>query len=185
MEAAETLKPVRGAQVIWRGVYEIEHFGHVWAVEVDYFDWAEKVRLYRDGVRVDEQRSPARFELPDGAVLEAKMGLFGMTKLGLKVAGTELPLRPAPGTAEARRAAFERRFPTASRALAALSWLILVVALIIEIPQLIELIARALGGEFDPPIDPSGTVQGVIGVLALLAALDRALRFKHSPWLDA
>src|SRR5690606_36846278 len=140
--------------------------------------------LYRDGLHVDEQRSPARFELPDRAVLEAKMGLLGMTKLGLKVAGTEQPLRPAPGTAEARRAAFERRFPTASRVLAALAWAILVVVLIVEIPQLIEVISRALGGDFESPFNLSGPAQAALGGLALFAALDRALRFKHSPWLD-
>jgi hypothetical protein len=183
-QESKRLQPVRGAQVIWRGVYEIEHYGHVWAVEVDYFDWAEKVRLYRDGELVGERRSPARFELPDGAVLEAKMGLLGMTKLALRVTGAELPLRPAPGTAEARRAAFERRYPTASRLLATAAWLILVVALALEVPLLIEAIVRALGGEFDPPIRLPGWLQGTIGVLALLAALDRALRFKHSPWLD-
>jgi hypothetical protein len=181
---SERLEPVRGLQVIWRGVYEIDHAGHSYAVEVDYFDFAEKVHLFRDGTRIATEKSPARFELDGGTTIEASMGLLGMRRLRLVELGNETPLRPAPGTAEARRAAFDRNHPLAGRVIGPLAWLILVVALIVEIPELIDLIAEIAGFEFDPPIELPPVAIGVLAVLALAAALDRALRFQHSRWLD-
>jgi hypothetical protein len=179
----ESLKPVRGIDVIRRGVYLIDDSGHAYAIEVDYFDFSEKVRLYRDGRRVEEKKSPARFAIGDDAVIEAKMGLLGMRKLHLLGAEGERPLRPAPGTAEARRATFERQHPTGSRLLGTLSWVILVVAIVLEIPQLIDLAADKLGFEFDSPLLLPSPVNTLIGILALLAAVERALRFKHNRWL--
>jgi hypothetical protein len=177
---SELLEPVRGLQVIWRGVYEIEHAGHSYAVEVDYFDFAEKVHLYRERTRIATEKSPARFGVDGGATIEASMGLLGMKRLRLVETGRETTLRPAAGTAEARRAGFERDHPRASRLIGALAWIILVVALIVEIPQLIDLVAGAIGVDFDPPIELPPFALGVLGVLALAAALDRALRFQHN-----
>jgi hypothetical protein len=182
---AERLEPVRGLQTIWRGVYEAEHRGHSYAVEVDYFDFAERIHLYRDGARIPTERSPARFDIDGGgAAIEARMGLLGMRDLFLEEAGRELALRPASGTLEARRAGFERGHPRASRVLGVLAWLILAVALVIEIPALIALAADAIGLDFDPPLELPPGVLTVLGIAALAAALDRALRFKHSRWLD-
>jgi hypothetical protein len=166
--------------VIRRGVYEVDDAGHSYAVEVDYFDFGEKVRLYRDGTQVEEKKSPARFQIRDGAVIEAKMGLLGMRKLQLLGTEGETPLPPAPGTAEARRANFERQHPTGSRLLGAASWVILVIALVIEIPQLIDLLAEKLNFAFDSPLLLPSPVNTFIGILALLAAVERALRFKHN-----
>jgi hypothetical protein len=70
------------------------------------------------------------------------MGLLGMRRLRLVEPGRETQLQPATGTAEARRAAFERDHPL-------------------------------------PPL-----ALGALGVLALAAALDRALRFQHNRLLD-
>jgi hypothetical protein len=181
---AERLEAVRGLQAIWRGVYETEHGGHSYAVEVDYFDFAERIHLYRDGARVATERSPARFDLEGAAAIEARMGLLGMRELRLEEYGRELPLSPAAGTLEARRAGFERAYPTASRLLGGLAWLILAIALVVEIPALIALAADAVGADFDPPIDLPAGVLTVLGIAAIAAALDRALRFKHSRWLD-
>jgi hypothetical protein len=181
---AESLSPVRGLDVIRRGVYEIDHSGHEFAVEVDYLDFSEKIRLYRDGTWVETRKSPARFQIEDGAVIEASMGLLGMRKLRLVGAEGETPLRPAPGTAEARRVSFERRHPTASRLIGVASWAILVAAVVLEIPQLVDLVADKLGFEFDSPLLLPSPVNTLVGVLALLAALERALRFKHNRWLD-
>jgi hypothetical protein len=68
---ADQLKPVRGLEVVWRSVYEVDHAGHRYAVEADYFDFADKLRLYRDGTRVETRKSPARFDVEGGAVIEA------------------------------------------------------------------------------------------------------------------
>jgi hypothetical protein len=180
----ERLEPVRGVQVISRGVYEIDYAGHSYTVQVDYFDVAEKVHLYRDGARIATEKSPARFELDGGATIEAQMGLLGMKRLRLVEPGRETQLQPATGTAEAGRAAFERDHPQASRVIGVLAWVILVIALIVEIPELIRLAGDALGFEFDPPIQLPPLALGALGVLALAATLDRALRFQHNRLLD-
>jgi hypothetical protein len=56
----EQLKPVSGLNIIRRGVYEAEHAGSTWAVEVDYFDFSERIHLYRDGNKVETKKSPSR-----------------------------------------------------------------------------------------------------------------------------
>lgn len=180
---SESLKPVSGLEVIWRGVYEVDRAGHSYAVEVDFFDFAERIHLYRDGTRIETKRSPARFEAERGTVIEAAMGLPGMKKLRLVDGRGETALRPAAGTAEARRADFERRHARGSRLVGALAWLVLVVALVVEIPELIALAGNAAGFELSSPFGLPRLVTGALGVLALAAALDRALRFKRSRWL--
>jgi hypothetical protein len=179
----ERLDPVQGLEVIWRGVYEVEHAGHSYAVEVDFFDFAERVHLYRDRIRIATTKSPVHFEIEGRAVIEASMGLFGMKRLRLIEPGGEAALRPAAGVAEARRAEFERDHPEAGRLIGTLAWLVLLVALLVEIPQLIELVGDLLGFEFDSPIQLSPFALTVLGRLALAAAIDRALRFKCSRWL--
>jgi hypothetical protein len=181
---AERLEPVRGLEVVWRGVYEVDHAGHRYAVEADYFDLGEKLRLYRDGTRVATMKSPARFAVDGGAAIEAAMGVLGMRTLRLVDGRQETLLRPAEGVAEARRAGFERRHPRASRVVGVLAWLVLVVALLLEIPEILRLIGQTLGFEFSPPLQLPPLAGGALGVLALAAALDRALRFKCSRWLD-
>ena len=169
--------------MIWRGVYEVEHAGHAYAVEADFFDFAEKLHLYRDGARVETRKSPARFEVDDGATIEAAMGLLGMKTLRLVDDEGESVLRPAAGTAEARRLSFERGHPTASRLVGAVSCLVLIVALVIEIPELVGLVADVAGFEFSSPFDLPSAVLGALGIFALAAALERGLRFERSRWL--
>ena len=105
---SESLQPVRGLEVIWRGVYEVEHAGHAYAVEVDFFDFAEKLHLYRDGARVETRKSPARFEVDDGATIEAAMGLLGMRHTAGRRRAS--PSRPA-ADGRSSRLSFERGIP--------------------------------------------------------------------------
>jgi hypothetical protein len=60
---------------------------------------------------------------------------------------------------------------------------VLVIALFIEIPEIIRLIGDGVGFEFTQPIQLSSLANGLLGVLALAAALDRALLFKSNRWL--
>ena len=95
------LRPLRLREVPWRGLFGVDHDGARYVVEVDFLDFGERVRLYRDGVLVDERRSPACFELPGGAVIEAAMALYGM-----KVARLVLPPEgPTPRAATGGSAA--------------------------------------------------------------------------------
>jgi hypothetical protein len=180
---SQRLKPFSGLEAIWRGVYEADHGGHSYAVEVNYFDFDEKVHLYRDGTRIETKKSPARFETGDGAVIEAAMGLLGMKDVKLVSQTGETTLRPAAGSPEARRASFDRRHRTASRLIAVLAWLILVVAVVVDVPELISLVGDVVGFEFDSPFNLPRPVIAALGILALVAAIDRALRFKHNRWL--
>ena len=177
MAAARSLRPLGGWDIVSRGRFETHHDGHVWTVDLDYFDFGEKLHLYRDGVEVEVQKSPATFRLGAGARIEASMGLLGMRQVDLVVEGETTMLTPVDGTAEAWRLQLERERPALSRLVGAVSWAVLVVALVCEVPQLIALI----GG--DPPFMLPAGANFVLGVAALAAALERALRFKSSRWL--
>lgn len=72
------LKELKSAETLWRGLYGIEFEDAIYVIEVDFFDFSEKVRLYRDGFLVDEGVSPVVFDLGSGVRIEAAMALFGM-----------------------------------------------------------------------------------------------------------
>ena len=59
----------------------------------------------------------------------------------------------------------------------------LVVALVYEVPQLIALIAKPVGADFEAPIVLPGSANFLLGMAALAAAVERALRFKSNRWL--
>ena len=60
---SRSLRPLGGWDLVSRGRFEARHDGHVWTVDLDYFDFGEKLHLYRDGVEVEMQKSPAKFDL--------------------------------------------------------------------------------------------------------------------------
>jgi hypothetical protein len=183
MPQARPLRPLGGWDLVSRGGFEARHHGHVWTVDLDYFDFGEKLHLYRDGIEVDMQKSPARFELGESTTIEASMGLLGMRQVDLVVNGETTMLTPVDGTAEGWRLRLARERPETSRLLGAISWVVLVVALAYEVPQLAAWIAGALGADFESPFTLPGPANFVLGIAALAAALERALRFKSSRWL--
>jgi hypothetical protein len=183
MPESRSLRPLGGWDLISRGRFEARHDGHLWTVDLDYFDLGEKLHLYRDGIEVDVQKSPAKFALDQSATIRAAMGLLGMRQVELVVEGETTTLTPVDGTAEAWRLRLARDHPETSRLIGAISWIVLVVALIYELPQLIALISDVLGAGFDPPFTLPGPANFVLGLAALAAALERALRFKSNRWL--
>jgi len=50
MVASRSLKPLGGWDLVSSGRFETRHDGHVWTVDLDYFDLGEKLHLYRDGI---------------------------------------------------------------------------------------------------------------------------------------
>ena len=183
MASSLSLSPLGGWEFVSRGRFETRHGGHVWTVDLDYFDLGENLRLYRDEVEVDVQKSPATFHLGASATIEASMGVLGMRQADLVVEGETTMLTPVAGTAEAWRLQLERERPGISRLIGAISWTVLAVALVYEIAQLIALIGGAMGADFEPPITLPGAANFILGIAALAAALERALRFKSSRWL--
>jgi hypothetical protein len=92
------LKPLNGWNVPFRGRFETRHAGHTWTLDVDFLDFGEKLRLYRDGVSVEERKSPATFELGPSATIEASMGVFGMRQVELVADGEARQLSPVDRT---------------------------------------------------------------------------------------
>lgn len=185
------LREAKRTDVLWRGLYGVEHDGAEYVVEVDFFDFRERVRLYRDGLLVEERTSPAVFEMESGARIEASMALFGMKRAHfVDVGGTERELEPLSGTAEARRRVFGDKHPAASATIAALSWTVLVVALVTQVPNAVNGLANAaaaLGLPLDlalPSFAFPAWLDVLLSVLGLAAALDRGLRMVHNPLLD-
>jgi hypothetical protein len=172
--SSRSLRPLGGWDFVSRGRFETHHDGHVWTVDLDYFDFAENLHLYRDGVEVEVQKSPATFHLGAGATIEASTSLLGMRQVDLVVEDEATMLTPVEGTAEGWRLQLERERPRVSRLIGAISWTVLAVALVYEVPQLTALIGGAVGVDFEAPITLPA---------ALAAALERALRFKSNRWL--
>lgn len=179
------LRPVKRWDWIWRGVFETDHDGSRWVVDVDLFDLRERVRLYRDGRLVESARAPALIAIDEDARIEADLSLYGMKYVRLVHAdgAHPIPLRPCPGTAEAWRARFEHQHPAASRVVAAASWTVLAVALLTQLPELVDLVAGPRGYSV-PTLELPGWANASITAAGVLAGLERALRLKHNPWLD-
>jgi hypothetical protein len=76
---SRSLRPLGRRDLVSRGRFETRHDGHLWTVDLDYFDLGEKLHLYRDGLEVEVQKSPASFQLGEGATIEASMSLLGLS----------------------------------------------------------------------------------------------------------
>ena len=131
------MKPLDGWSVVFRGRFETRHDGHTWTVDVDFLDLGQNLRLYRDGMPVEAQKSPATFELEAGAAIKASMGVLGMRQVDLVADGRTTLLAPVDGTPEAWRLRLERERPGLSRAIGAISWTVLVIALVTGVAELI------------------------------------------------
>lgn len=180
------LQPTKPTDVFWRGLYGIHYQEIDYVIEVDYFDINEKVRLYCNGILTQEQRSPAAFEI-GGATIKASMALYGMKQAELvkreETASKPFKLTPLKGTAEAKRLAFHQVHPISSRLIAGIAWAVLVIAAITQLPNMLNSIGYILG--FSIPSFPLPEwMDLLLGILGILAALDRALRMKHNPLLD-
>lgn len=181
-----TLRPRGAWDALWRGSFAITHEGSEYVIDVDYFDVKERVRLYRDGVEVEVQKSPARFDLNPTTHIEAAMSLYGMKYVDLvhDGQGRRVQLRPRAGTSEAWRADLARKHPRANRWIGAASWSVLVFAAVTQLPVLFNSTIAHLIGTQLPTLALPEWANAALGIAGIVAALDRALQIKHSKWLD-
>ena len=102
---------------------------------------------------------------------------------GRRSDGGEEQLAPAPGSAEYLRLRFAQQHPAVSRAIAVLAWVVLVVALVTQLPVTLNNLGHWVGFAVPTFALPSWANMA-LAVAGLLAAPDRAFRMKHNPLLD-
>lgn len=164
----------------------------VWSVDVRHGGdsngevWA---KLYREGVNQARSKLPAAFPVPGGTI-EVVASAYGLRRCHYVAHdGTTRQLVPDPASAEGRRARLGQNRPGVSRAIGLISAAVLVVALVLGIPQLVETItsippvADAVG-TFVSPIHLPDWLNIALVVGAIVASTERALRLRYSRILD-
>lgn len=182
--------PVRTLMMLT--VHERLSAATTYAVDVrtlgDRADGDVRARLYANGRQTAWSKVPAMFTVPEGAI-DVQVGTFGVRRCHfIPTDGREQPFHPHPRSAHGRRARFDRRHPVASRAIGVVSAVIVLGALAVAVPQLIEVIsavppiADSVGG-FTSPISLTPLQNAVVTLAAIVASYERALRLR-STWLD-
>lgn len=166
---------------------------HRWSIDVrlvgDSDDGEVRARLYRDGTHVASSKLPAEFSVPGGRI-EVRASGFGLRRCHfIGDDGTRRQLSPDPASAEGRRARFGRAHPTASRVIGAVSVLVLVIALALGIPQIVEQVSLIPWvaenvGSFVSPIRLPAWVNTGLLLATLVASTERALRLRYNWLLD-
>lgn len=165
----------------------------VYAVDVrhgaDLESGKVRAHLYLNGTHRAESKLPAIFPVNGGAIHVATSS-FGIRRCHYVTAGgAERELTPDPRSAAGRRARLDREHPAFSRSVAALSVLLLVVGIGLNLLQVAEpasripLLAESIG-TFDSPIHLPLWLNLALGFGALLASMERALRMRYHPLLD-
>lgn len=148
--------------------------------------WA---KLYRDGQHHASSKPPAAFPVPGGTI-EVAASDFGLKRCHYVTEdGVAHRLTPDPVSAEGRRARLERDHPVLGRTVGLVSIGVLVVALILGVPQLVEQITQIPPiaervGSFTSPFQFPAWLNVTIMVAALVASTERALRLRYNKLLD-
>ena len=192
------LRRFRWWQLFLRSLYHLtlpaeDGSTHTWSVDIrhggDSDDGEVRARLYRDGINEAVSKLPAAFPVP-GGVIEVIASGYGLKRCHfIATDGRERQLLPDRSSAEGRRAQLDRRHPTASRVIGATSILILVVALVLGVPQIIEQVTHIPWvaeniGAFTSPIHLPAWANISLLVGTLVASTERALRLRYNWVLD-
>lgn len=192
------LKPFRWWQLVGRVLFHLRLTGvdgrqTVYAVNVGR--WGDKetgelrADLYLDGRRHARSKLPAVFPVEGGRV-EVRASAFGLKRCHYVTdEGTEHQLVPDRASAEGRRANLDREHPALSRVIGFVSATVLVIALLLLIPQIIEPLSEVPPvaerfGTFESPVKLSGWLNAAVVVSSVLASTERALRLRFSRLLD-
>ncbi|MBD2763363.1 hypothetical protein IEE92_12500 [Kocuria sp. cx-116] len=181
----EHLPPYKKWDWLWRSTFELEYRGTLLVADVDFFDFSERIRLYRDGDFLAAGTSPAELPVDSNATVEAALSLYGMQYIRLvhASAGTSESFRPSPGTGEDRRARFAADYPGPDRIISLCSWIVLTLALLTQVPEILNVLGRI----FDisvPTFQLPTWLNTTLQIGGILAGLDRALRMKFNRWID-
>lgn len=145
--------------------------------------------LYLHGRQHARSKLPAVFPVRGGAI-EVRMSVFGLKRCHYVTAGgAEHQLVPDPRSAEGRRAHLDRAHPALSRLIGLLSATVLVIALLLVIPQIVEPLSEVPPvaerfGTFTSPVRLPTWLNITVVVTSLAASTERALRLRYSRLLD-
>lgn len=189
----QALKAHRPWQMLSRSLFHIELPDadgslHDYVIDVEYFDWDDTVRCYRDGRQHLVSEQPAAFPVPGGAI-EVTVGTFGLSRMHLVPddGGAEQVLRPVKHSAEFWRAVLDHRHPRLSRWIGRVAIAILLIGLVLFVPQLLELVTQwdfvaERVGTFTSPISLPTWLNTTLFVAGIAASLERALTLRNH-WL--
>lgn len=193
-----TLKPWHWWHLFWRSLFFLQLIDEngrqqTYAVSVNYFSETSQADLYLNGRHHAVSELPAAFPVPNG-VIEVDMSTIGIKRMHYVAEGSEggtVPqqLVPDADSNEGLRARLDSRHPALSRWLGVVSLLVLVVALVLGAPQLletitsIEVIAENIG-TFTSPVQLPAPVNTALTLAAVLASFERALRLRYNWLLD-
>lgn len=180
----ETFEPIKSWEIFWRSGFFIEHAGHKWTVAVMYFETEGAISLYKDGLLLEKQAVPAKFELPLNATIEVDTSWFALKHVRLIDGNDVVQLEPTAGSGEKWRADMARKHPTASRIVSTASWVILILGAVTQLPELLALIGRGVGFTVPFSFNLPTPVNTLLSWLGIAAAVDRALSMKYNPWID-
>lgn len=203
--AARRLKPGDGHplqrfrwwQPLSRALFHLSLTGadgvpETWSVDVRL--WGDSngeviAQLYRNGVHQASSKLPAEFPVTGGTVQVVASG-YGLKRCHyLPESGQERQLTPDAASAEGRRARLERERPALSRVIGFVSVTVLVVALVLGLPQLVEQVSTIPPvaenlGTFASPFQLPGWFNISLVVATLVASTERALRLRYHWLLD-
>ncbi|TDE97329.1 hypothetical protein EXU48_03775 [Occultella glacieicola] len=191
------LKRFRWWQPLSRTLFHLELTGaagerETWSVDVRLWgdsDGEVRAQLYRNGEHHAGSKLPAVFPVPGGSI-EVVASNYGLRRCHfVGDDGSVRQLTPDPTSAEGRRARLERTRPGLSRTIGVVSVAILVVALVLGVPQIVEEISRIPPvaenlGTFTSPIQLPGWLNITLVVAALVASTERAMRLRYHWLLD-
>ena len=196
-EDNQTLQRYRWWQLFSRSLFHLSLSGdasppETWSVDVRHggdSNGEAYAQLYRNGVHVARSKLPAAFPVPGGTI-EVAAGTYGLKRCQyVALDGTLWQLVPDRASAEGRRAHLARTHPALSRAIGITSVVVLLVALVVGVPQIIEqitvipIVAERIG-TFISPIRLSAWANISLLFATVAASTERALRLRYNWILD-
>lgn len=160
---------------------------HLYAVDVNFFDWEDRADLYLNGVHHAESKLPAAFPVVGGHI-EVASTLYGLKRMHyVDGSGQARVLKPDPVSAEGMRAKLAARAPLVSKLIGLLAAIILLTLLPVSLLQLAEMASQIEWvqqnvGSFTSPLQIPEWASTPIFILTLLAVTERTLTLRNH-WL--